>query len=43
MARGIVLQLADAHEIARAIIARDRNQARGQIAEYIAGIRTWLE
>ncbi|MBB5405623.1 hypothetical protein [Paraburkholderia youngii] len=43
MAGGIVLQLADAHEIARAIIARDRKQARGQIAEYIADIRTWLD
>ncbi|MGF6292080.1 hypothetical protein [Paraburkholderia youngii] len=43
MAGGIVLQPADAHEIARAIIARDRKQARRQIAEYVAGIRTWLE
>jgi DNA-binding FadR family transcriptional regulator len=30
-------------EIARAIIARDREQARQQLARYIAGIKGWLE
>ncbi|MEM5451034.1 FadR/GntR family transcriptional regulator [Paraburkholderia guartelaensis] len=30
-------------EIACAIIARDKDQARGHMTEYIAGIRTWLE
>ncbi|MGF6981598.1 DNA-binding FadR family transcriptional regulator [Paraburkholderia atlantica] len=40
----VVARIKEYHrEIARAIIARDRKQARGQIAEYIAGIRTWLE
>ena len=40
----VVARIKEFHrEIARAIIARDRDQARGQIAEYIAGIRTSLE
>ncbi|WP_233810403.1 FadR/GntR family transcriptional regulator [Paraburkholderia sp. HP33-1] len=40
----VVARIKEYHrEIARAIIARDSNRARGQIAEYIAGIRTWLE
>ncbi|MFT0170370.1 FadR/GntR family transcriptional regulator [Paraburkholderia mimosarum] len=40
----VVARIKEYHrEIACAVIARDRAHARGQMAEYIAGIRTWLE
>ncbi|MBB5465082.1 DNA-binding FadR family transcriptional regulator [Paraburkholderia sp. Clong3] len=40
----VVARIKEYHrEIARAIIARDKEQARRQMADYIAGIRTWLE
>jgi len=40
----VVARIKEYHrEIARAIIARDKEQACRQMAQYIAGIRTWLE
>jgi DNA-binding FadR family transcriptional regulator len=40
----VVARIKEYHrEITCALIARDRQQARRQIDEYIAGIRTWLE
>ncbi|SEJ89246.1 DNA-binding transcriptional regulator, FadR family [Paraburkholderia diazotrophica] len=40
----VVARIKEYHrKIACAVIARDRDQARGRMAEYIAGIKTWLE
>ncbi|RKT14241.1 DNA-binding FadR family transcriptional regulator [Paraburkholderia sp. RAU2J] len=40
----VVARIKHCHrEIAHAVIARDRERARTQMANYIAGIRTWLE
>ncbi|CAB3653081.1 FadR/GntR family transcriptional regulator [Paraburkholderia rhynchosiae] len=40
----VVARIKEYHRgVALAVIARDKEQARGKMAEYIAGIRTWLE
>lgn len=40
----VVARIKEYHrEIACAVIARDREHARARLAEYVAGIRTWLE